>query len=43
MKRIARQVLTFAWIVMLFLALGSCAGNPSVSTGVGVHSHGGRW
>lgn len=44
MKRFARRRLMFAWIVLLFVALESCSGNPSVSTNVGIHrSPSGDW
>jgi hypothetical protein len=44
MKRIVRQFLTVSGIAMLFLVLQSCSGNPSVSTGIGIHrSPNGDW
>jgi len=44
MKRIAAHLLTIAGIVVLFLVLGGCSGNPSVSTGIGIHrSPNGDW
>ena len=44
MIRIATHLLTIAGIVGLFLVLESCSGNPSVSTGVGLHrSPNGDW
>lgn len=44
MKRIAIHLLMIAGIVGLFLVLESCSGNPSVSTGIGIHrSPNGDW
>ena len=44
MRRIVRHLLTIAGITALVLVLESCSGNPSVSTGVGIHrSANGDW
>ena len=44
MRRILRRLLPIAWILVLFLALEGCSGNPSVSTGINLHrSPSGDW
>jgi len=44
MRRMAKQILTIAWIVLTGLALDGCSGNPNVSTGVNIHrSPSGDW
>ena len=44
MRRLTRQLLMLAGMFAALLVLGACSGNPSVSTGIGIHrSSNGDW